>query len=172
MNLSWYLFLKQGKQGEILLRHSTQTVFCCSFCAEETLIIACQWAVDRKETTVFYNHPWDEATLHTNVIENYQDLYIKFDCIRCKIFVQRTTFTDSCNLMAFLQKAFWNKKTLITITAYTICSIQYTKFNWARIYWFNEFKIFFSECGCNQGRVIRSGKTVCKLVWSSLQVLH
>lgn len=28
--------------GRGVLRHSTQTVFCCSFCALETLIIACQ----------------------------------------------------------------------------------------------------------------------------------
>lgn len=39
------IFLNQGKwmeEGGGVLRHSTQTVFCCSFCAEETHIIAYQ----------------------------------------------------------------------------------------------------------------------------------
>lgn len=62
-----------GGRG-VVLRHSTQTVFCCSFCAEETHIIACQWAVDRMESTVFYKHPWNEAILHTDVKENNQHL--------------------------------------------------------------------------------------------------
>lgn len=62
-----------GGRG-VVLRHSTQTVFCCSFCALETLIIACQWAVDRMESTVFYKYPWNEATLHTDVKENNQHL--------------------------------------------------------------------------------------------------
>lgn len=62
-----------GGRG-VVLRHSTQTVFCCSFCAEETHIIACQWAVDRMESTVFYKHPWNEAILHTDVKDNNQHL--------------------------------------------------------------------------------------------------
>lgn len=75
--------------GRGVLRHSTQTVFCCNFCAEETHIIACQWAVDRMESTVFYKHPSShgrqrkQSTFVTCII-------IKFDCIRCRSFVQRT----------------------------------------------------------------------------------
>lgn len=53
-----YIFKSRKMDGgRGVLRHSTQTVFCCNFCAEETHIIACQWAVDRKETQCFISTP-------------------------------------------------------------------------------------------------------------------
>lgn len=98
------------------------------------------------------------------------NMYIKFDCL------QRTfkaiifgNFFSSCNLIASQQKSFLYIKTLITINH--ILVLLY-KIQLSHLMILMNLKYFFSECDCNQEIVIRSGKTLCVLVGSSLQVLH
>lgn len=78
-------------------------------------------------------------------------------------------FFSSCNLIASQQKSFLYIKTLITINH--ILVLLY-KIQLSHLMILMNLKYFFSECDCNQEIVIRSGKTLCVLVGSSLQVLH